>query len=533
METIELISSRPFSGEVNEYGEIVLNFQDIDGIYTQDESLERQVLIKKMTVVANDMNLPQNKGYIQKKENLPDGYTFGEITLSKENLDELVNTPNPVESLYEMNPDVVREPLLNYYNEYLKEDDFEDIYDFNEEDDLERLARTYGRNSDEFIDVESKKDLMDDAKSEEEKTVAITTAINDEDLNNQVLIQLINNEDVYIGDDIIIESPWEEDEEEIGVVTEIGLDFIAKTYSFDLIKEEDGSWGIEDTSTPGHAVSPSNEEVKNIEIIGMEEQFEDGFGYDYEEDFSFEESKEKLFQKISKNSKLKEDSISDEKDEAWGEGYRAVKADEYKSTRTPNPYKPGSDLYRYWQNGYKAGEEDLQGGWYNESKKYIFEKTYVTCKESKGSYTESLSKYKEDEDNDIIDRNDTFDKDNLKKAIQAGRDYASSTIQTDKDILSDDNLQYGFIIHWEGDNDSEYRAAWERGYKDFVKEWSQKHGSKFQEFDENWFEEVYERERDGEYETPVDCCRCGSDCHDGGEIVTNKCHICTEQERNI
>lgn len=67
MENIELINSRPFSGEVNEYGEIVLNFQDIDGIYTQDESLERQVLIKKMTVVANDMNLPQNKGYIQKK----------------------------------------------------------------------------------------------------------------------------------------------------------------------------------------------------------------------------------------------------------------------------------------------------------------------------------------------------------------------------------------------------------------------------------------------------------------------------------
>ena len=68
-------------------------------------------------------------------------------------------------------------------------------------------------------------------------------------------------------------------------------------------------------------------------------------------------------------SALKEDM----KDAAWGEGYKAVKRDERESVRTPNPYEPGSDLYRYWQNGYKAGEEDLQGGYYNESKESTFE----------------------------------------------------------------------------------------------------------------------------------------------------------------
>ena len=74
-------------------------------------------------------------------------------------------------------------------------------------------------------------------------------------------------------------------------------------------------------------------------------------------------------------STLKEDA----KDAAWGEGYKAVKQDEYEATRTANPYELGSDLYRYWQNGYKAGEEDLQGGYYNESKESTFETILNEC----------------------------------------------------------------------------------------------------------------------------------------------------------
>ena len=56
-----------------------------------------------------------------------------------------------------------------------------------------------------------------------------------------------------------------------------------------------------------------------------------------------------------------------DKDKAWAEGYHAAKNDEYARCRTQNPYEIGTDLYRYWQNGYKSGEEDLRYGWYNES----------------------------------------------------------------------------------------------------------------------------------------------------------------------
>ena len=65
-------------------------------------------------------------------------------------------------------------------------------------------------------------------------------------------------------------------------------------------------------------------------------------------------------------------SIGDDKDKAWGEGYRAAKTDEHSRFNSTNPYKPGTDLHRYWQNGYHAGEEDLRCGWYNESKTDIF-----------------------------------------------------------------------------------------------------------------------------------------------------------------
>lgn len=103
----------------------------------------------------------------------------------------------------------------------------------------------------------------------------------------------------------------------------------------------------------------------------------DGEGYDagghyvgaednaFVADFLRDQAKDDLLTE----STLKEDA----KDAAWGEGYKAVKQDEYESMRTPNPYEPGSDFYRYWQNGYKAGEEDLQGGYYNESKEAAFE----------------------------------------------------------------------------------------------------------------------------------------------------------------
>lgn len=74
---------------------------------------------------------------------------------------------------------------------------------------------------------------------------------------------------------------------------------------------------------------------------------------------------------INKDTKIEfvelKESIIDEKDKAWGEGYKAAGEDYYKPMRTPNPYKPGTDLYRYWQNGYNAGKEDKRCGWYNES----------------------------------------------------------------------------------------------------------------------------------------------------------------------
>ena len=72
----------------------------------------------------------------------------------------------------------------------------------------------------------------------------------------------------------------------------------------------------------------------------------------------------------------------DAKDDAWGEGYKAAKQDEYETSRTANPYKPGTDTYRYWQNGYKAGEEDLRGGYYHESAQdhlAMFEAVFTEC----------------------------------------------------------------------------------------------------------------------------------------------------------
>lgn len=92
-------------------------------------------------------------------------------------------------------------------------------------------------------------------------------------------------------------------------------------------------------------------------------------------DFLRDQARDDLFTE----SALKEDM----KDAAWSEGYKAVKRDEHESMRTPNPYEPGSDLYRYWQNGYKAGEEDLQGGYYNESKESAFE---AVLNEATGSH---------------------------------------------------------------------------------------------------------------------------------------------------
>lgn len=114
-----------------------------------------------------------------------------------------------------------------------------------------------------------------------------------------------------------------------------------------------------------------------------EDDFVDDEGYDaggayvgaeddaFVDDFLRDQARDDLFTE----STLKEDA----KDAAWGEGYKAVKQDEHESMRTPNPYEPGSDLYRYWQNGYKAGEDDLRGGYYNESKKFSLETVLKEC----------------------------------------------------------------------------------------------------------------------------------------------------------
>ena len=128
----------------------------------------------------------------------------------------------------------------------------------------------------------------------------------------------------------------------------------------------------------------------------------------YYNDFNLEESKEKLFQTISKNVKLKEGSITDEKDIAWGEGYKAAKKDQYKPTRSDNPYKVGTDTFRYWEKGYNAGEEDLRCGWYNESKEEIitvFRKIsdkYKNLKENEDWYEEIYERERES-----LDKNNT------------------------------------------------------------------------------------------------------------------------------
>ena len=89
-------------------------------------------------------------------------------------------------------------------------------------------------------------------------------------------------------------------------------------------------------------------------------------------DFIRDQAKDEMLESI------KEDA----KDDAWGQGYKAAKQDEYETSRTANPYKPGTDTYRYWQNGYKAGEEDLRGGYYHESAQdrlTMFEAVFTEC----------------------------------------------------------------------------------------------------------------------------------------------------------
>ena len=83
---------------------------------------------------------------------------------------------------------------------------------------------------------------------------------------------------------------------------------------------------------------------------------------------------------LAKPNRIKESA--DPKDDAWGKGYKAAKQDEFSPMCTKNPYDPGTDTYRYWQNGYKAGEDDLQSGYYNESiqdRLSIFESVLTEC----------------------------------------------------------------------------------------------------------------------------------------------------------
>ena len=83
---------------------------------------------------------------------------------------------------------------------------------------------------------------------------------------------------------------------------------------------------------------------------------------------------------LAKPNRIKESA--DPKDDAWGKGYKAAKQDEFSPMCTKNPYEPGTDTYRYWQSGYRAGEDDLQNGYYNESiqdRLSMFESVLTEC----------------------------------------------------------------------------------------------------------------------------------------------------------
>lgn len=83
---------------------------------------------------------------------------------------------------------------------------------------------------------------------------------------------------------------------------------------------------------------------------------------------------------LAKPNRIKESA--DLKDDAWSKGYKAAKQDEFSPMRTRNPYEPGTDTYRYWQNGYRAGKDDLQSGYYNESiqdRLLMFESVLTEC----------------------------------------------------------------------------------------------------------------------------------------------------------
>ena len=83
---------------------------------------------------------------------------------------------------------------------------------------------------------------------------------------------------------------------------------------------------------------------------------------------------------LAKPNRIKESA--DPKDDAWGKGYKAAKQDEFSPMCTKNPYEPETDTYRYWQSGYRAGEDDLQSGYYNESiqdRLSMFESVLTEC----------------------------------------------------------------------------------------------------------------------------------------------------------
>lgn len=49
----------------------------------------------------------------------------------------------------------------------------------------------------------------------------------------------------------------------------------------------------------------------------------------------------------------------------------------------------------------------------------------------------------------------------------------------------------------------------------------------------DWDEEIHERIESGDYETPTECCNCGADCSDNGEIIYGDlyCPSCARNER--
>ncbi len=358
MRIIELKSSRPSNGEIKQ-DNLLLYFTDADATYkdTTDEGLDHNVLIKNMV-----LNLPADycekrdfknhnteedykrhynyQGTLEKfvvNKNNPSSkyyFTLSGNALSDEQLNQIKNSKLPVKELYSLMPESedkysLEDELEEYYNEEIKDDydefdleaDLEadkdllgDEYrDPNQaaDDTLEAIAKRFGRDSNEYIDAASKQELANDGRHEARRSKAIDAAIYDEDLNNQFLQQLVNEEEVYINDVCILSLKEPNLGEVEGQLGDEGLDYIEDTCSFYLIQQEDGTWGLGNRNQD----IDTDAEVADLEIVGLEEQFNDDDDIDYEDIYNsdsdydeftnYEESKTDIFNKIKENAKLR------------------------------------------------------------------------------------------------------------------------------------------------------------------------------------------------------------------------------------